>query len=88
MKSGDTVFHRPSGETWVVAWADAREVLPAGWPETIASASECDLVRSCSDDEYWAMVEAVARYQDTRGRRCFNLLETRREEECLVGWRH
>lgn len=53
MKAGDTVKHNPSGETWVLAAVDLGrgEVYPCGWPETIAKAADCVLVKSCSDAE-------------------------------------
>ena len=50
---GDEVFHRPSGETWVVKRAgedsDGEFVEPAGWPPCRARAGDCearDLCRS------------------------------------------
>lgn len=57
-RAGDHVFHRPSHETWVVAYADAeRDQLSAcGWPESINVLSECDLVYSCTDAEHEAIV--------------------------------
>jgi hypothetical protein len=44
-KPGDSVKHRPSGETWVVAWADPAtdQLVPCGWPLCIAKLSDCDL---------------------------------------------
>lgn len=53
-RCGDTVLHKPSGEKWLVAYADpARDELSwSGWPEGYAKLSDCELIRQCSDDEH------------------------------------
>lgn len=56
MRSGDVVKHRLSGETWVLAYADGDEVSACGWPESWAKASDCDLVKAASDEEYKKML--------------------------------
>lgn len=67
-KAGDTVKHGPTGETWVLACdQDRREVLPAGWPETVAKAEDCVLVESASDTERLAMLRRVAGSGSYRG---------------------
>jgi len=90
MRTGDTVKHIPTGELWTVAWADERELMPCGWPEGFAKVSDCELVEACSDEEHWRLVEEIAGMRpdpdgrgDGRQRRCFQLLETRRESECM-----
>jgi len=52
IKTGDDVFHRPSGETWTVAIADEQrdEVQSCGWPPRCVKLSDCDLVKSCTDE--------------------------------------
>lgn len=73
MRAGDVVYHRPSDETWVLAWGDdARgEVSACGWPETIAKAADCELVEACSDDEHLAMLrEWATRAGDYRATVC------------------
>jgi hypothetical protein len=32
LRCGDHVKHFPSGEIWVVAWADDEKLCAAGWP--------------------------------------------------------
>lgn len=44
IERGDEVYHRPSGETWVVKRADGEHVWPAGWPPSLARAADCDLI--------------------------------------------
>lgn len=56
MRAGDVVFHRPSGETWVLAYADGAYVSACGWPESEARASDCDLVEAATDEEHEKML--------------------------------
>lgn len=53
-RCGDAVKHGPSGEEWLVAFADPErnELSPAGWPESYAKISDCTLIRQCSDEEH------------------------------------
>ena len=74
MKSADKVFHRPSGETWILAWADDKEVSPCGWPETIAKVSDCEMVEEATQEELEAMLKKWAEMEgnnsDYRVLRC------------------
>lgn len=49
-RCGDHVLHRPTGETWVVAYADAErdELAWVGAPDGVAKLSDCDLVTRVS----------------------------------------
>ena len=51
IRTGDAVFHRPTEETWVVAYADHErgELAWLGWPPGYAKLSDCELRESCSD---------------------------------------
>jgi hypothetical protein len=44
-QAGDTVFHRPTGETWFLV-ADEKDgwVTPGGWPPSQGRAEDCKLV--------------------------------------------
>ncbi len=48
----DRVHHSPTGETWVVAYADPEtgRLSWCGWPEGEAQTSDCTLVRAASDE--------------------------------------
>ncbi len=50
--TGDTVFHRPSQEEWIVCYAnyETGKICPAGWPETIADIADCDLLEKASSE--------------------------------------
>jgi len=68
-RCGDTVKHKPTGENWFVAFADpdTKYLAPAGWPDSRAELSDCEMVRRCSDLEH---IAAVAQWEavenDTR----------------------
>lgn len=80
-RSGDAVLHKPSGETWLVAWADENEVICCGWPETLAKASDCEIVRRADDKYHLEIVRQVAENKhSTRGSRCGALLDKLRHE--------
>lgn len=53
-RAGDHVLHAPTGETWVVAWADPAtgDLAWCGWPNGIARISDCRLVKAASDAEH------------------------------------
>jgi hypothetical protein len=84
------VKHLPSGETWVVAWADDSELMPCGWPEGFAKISDCELIESCSDEDHWKLVGEIADMPNDPGRRsirkayCFALLDQRHAQECTA----
>lgn len=54
IRCGDIVRHRPTGETWVVAYADYErdELAWQGWPDGCARLHDCELVEPCSDEEH------------------------------------
>jgi len=47
VKAGDTVLHRPTGETWVLLRVKDGYVYPAGWPQSRAREKDCELVEAC-----------------------------------------
>jgi hypothetical protein len=77
MRAGDVVRHEPTGETWVLAWADGRHVCPCGWPVTMALACQCVLLEAATNKQYRDMLRVWAggEESDPRTRRCRRLLE-------------
>lgn len=57
-RCGDTVLHKPSGETWTVAYTDAArdELAWCGWPEGWAKLSDCEITNRCTDEEHMRLV--------------------------------
>lgn len=88
MRTGDTVRHIPSGQTWTVAWADEHDVMPCGWPEGYARPSDCVVIETCSDEEHWKLVREIAKARPDPGchsRRissCAHYLDQKLAAEC------
>jgi hypothetical protein len=68
-RCGDTVFHIPTGEEWLVAWADGNELSWCGWPPGIAKLSDCIIRKRCTDEEHRKLVWDVSLVPDFRGAR-------------------
>lgn len=62
MRTADHVFHKPSGETWVVAWADHETgyMAPCGWPECQAMINDCTVIYKATDEESAALARRLA----------------------------
>lgn len=61
-RAADHVAHGPTGETWLLACdEDNGEVIPCGWPETYARASDCTLVKAATDEERMDILRLVGR---------------------------
>ena len=60
-RAGDTVFHRPSGESWVVAYADPErdELSWVGWPPGVAKLTPTAISRSASVQTSSTMLDAT-----------------------------
>ena len=50
IEQGDSVYHRPSRETWLVLGVNYKKgkLCVAGWPPTMAKISDCELVEKGS----------------------------------------
>lgn len=60
MRTGDHVLHRPSGETWVVAYVRGDDIASCGWPIHLARTSDCELVKAATDDEHSKLLREMA----------------------------
>ena len=54
LRTADKVRHVPTGETWILAYADheAGTVCPMGWPFTQANLIDCEPVDFADDHAY------------------------------------
>ena len=78
IRTGDTVYHQPSGETWVVAYVDEDRLAWCGWPEGEARLEDCELHRACSEEEHWDWVARIASSAaGRRSRMCQAMLDNR-----------
>lgn len=69
IKTGDTVFHAPSGEKWLVAYVDGDRLAWCGWPPGIAALSDCTLLKSCSDGEHLELLHRLAEMRENDARK-------------------
>lgn len=62
----DTVFHRPTGETWVVARVDYDEgketgqIYWMGWPPGCAQIEDCELKEKATPEQRRRLLEEIA----------------------------
>ncbi|HQV45043.1 MAG TPA: hypothetical protein PK478_01925 [Nitrospira sp.] len=58
IRAGDHVYHRPTGETWVVMAVDHESgtVRWAGWPPGCADIADCERVYEATDREHAGMI--------------------------------
>ena len=62
IRAGDHVHHEPSGEDWVILWADYATgyLAPAGWPSSEAQIAHCRVTKSLTDAEHEAFLDDIA----------------------------
>jgi hypothetical protein len=60
IKTGDTVKHGPTGETWTVAFVEDDRLAWCGWPPGYAKLADCTLVESCSAEESLSLIRQLA----------------------------
>jgi hypothetical protein len=58
-RAGDTVLHRPSGETWIAGRVTGERLTPFGWPRSIARVADCEVIERCNDARH-AEATAIA----------------------------
>lgn len=66
IRAADHVRHKPSGETWVVLWANAEhdQLAAAGWPSGVVKLSDCELVKAATDEDHNALLDSLERAVD------------------------
>lgn len=64
MRTGDAVYHKPTGETWVVAFCENGEVVPMGWPLCWAKESDCVVTEAASEDVHAHFVNRLRAMPD------------------------
>lgn len=68
-KPGDIIFHKPTGETWVVAVVEGENVWYMGWPEGYAKAEDCILKEPASAERSKACLLDLASHERTDDQR-------------------
>lgn len=70
MRAGDAVLHKPSGETWSVAFVEDGRLCARGWPLSYVPVDECELKRACTDEKHNAVLREMAAMSDSSDPRC------------------
>lgn len=70
VRTGDHVYHYPSDETWVIAYADylSGHLSACGWPESEAKIVDCDLVYAAPEAEYRDLLAKLTGRRGDRAR--------------------
>ena len=58
--TGDRVFHRPSRETWIVAYVRDGRLCACGWPESLVPLADCLLVDKATRADRLSLLGAMA----------------------------
>lgn len=77
--TGDTIYHRPSGERWLVAYAEAGRVVCCGWPCSMADADDCELVTKASPAERDDLLNRMANMREDDPRKRYAAYRLQKE---------
>lgn len=58
--TGDTVYHGPSGEEWIVAFVRSEMLAWCGWPAGMVKLAECKLVKKATKEERLSLLRTMA----------------------------
>ncbi len=58
--TGDTVFHEPTGETWLVALVRDGRLSWCGYPEGTADLADCSLLSKAPDEDRERLLRELA----------------------------
>lgn len=75
--TADTVFHEPSGETWLVAGVKEGRLMWCGWPPGYADVANCRLVEKATPEKRRQLLQDLSQMQgdDTRKLHALRVLE-------------
>lgn len=68
--TGDTVYHKPSRETWRVACVRGDRLSWCGWPEGQANLADCELVQKAAPGEKEKLLQTLADMNNQDDHRC------------------
>lgn len=68
--TGDSVFHKPTGETWLVAFVEDGRLSWCGWPEGWANLSDCELTQKATEEQRDKLLRKMAAMPYPEDSRC------------------
>ena len=63
--TGDTVFHKSTGETWLVACVEDEWISWVGWPEGRGQLSDCTLTKKATPAQRQELLEQMAAMRES-----------------------
>lgn len=60
MDTGDVVYHKPTGETWLVAYVNGEYMSWCGWPEGQARVEDCELKKHATPEQRLKLLHDMA----------------------------
>lgn len=75
IQTADTVFHKPTGEEWLVAFEKDGRLYWCGWPEGCADTDDCELLMKGTDRQRMALLGEMARMPGNDARKRYALKE-------------
>lgn len=78
--TGDYVYHRPTGEHWVVAMVEGDRLAWCGWPDGTAALADCELVTKATPEWKQKVLEMMADSDGRRARYAQQVLASTPEE--------
>jgi len=80
--TADVVFHKPSGERWVVAFVRGEYLAWCGWPQGEAKLFDCELVKKATSEARDKLLTEMANMNDQSDPRCrYAIAEFQRRED-------
>lgn len=83
MDIGDIVLHKPTGETWTIAYVHNEHLAWCGWPEGLAHTSDCTLVKHATAEERLELLKQMAAGSEPDSRRTYAIARLQQAEFVL-----
>ncbi len=87
--TGDTVWHLPSGEKWLVAFVRGDRLTWCGWPEGTAELADCRLITKATKEQRLKLLDEMAKMHGSDSRKSHAQEVLRIETaktRCLLEW--
>lgn len=83
MDTGDVVHHKPTGETWTVAYVKDEYLSWCGWPEGQARVVDCELMEAATPEKRHGLLLAMAAMEGSDSRKTYAIHRLRNAESVL-----
>ena len=69
--TADTVLHKPSGESWIVAFVQDGRLCACGWPLEFVPVEDCDLIEKATPESRAKLLRQMADISESDPRRTY-----------------